>query len=66
MSSKAEFNLRSIVEESIIEIQEFESVHSYLLEISEGELSTRQTKSSLIEIAKELLSRFLSGEHDED
>ena len=66
MSARAEFNLRSIVEDSITEIQEFESVHSYLLEISEGELSTRQTHSSLIEIAKELLLRLLPGEHDEN
>lgn len=66
MASKDDFNLRSIVAESVTEIEEFDELHGCLLEACEGKLVSRLTDSKIKELAKELLSLLLPGEKDED
>lgn len=66
MVSKDDFNLRSIVAESINEIEEFEELHGYLLDACEGELVSRLTDSKIKDLARELLSLLLPGDKDED
>ena len=66
MTSRDVFNLKSIIEDSTKEIEEFVEVRSYMIEISEGELSSKLTDSKIKKIAEELLSRLFPGGDLED
>lgn len=64
--SKDDFNLRSIVAESVTEIEEFEELHGCLLDACEGKLVSRLTDSKIRDLARELLSHLLPGNKNED
>jgi len=66
LTSRDLFDLKSIIEDSTKEIEKFEKVRSYIIDISEDELVSRLTDSKIKKIAEELLSRLLPGDKHED